>query len=101
MYEYDPSEPSLGQAFANMLRGFQSPQQWQETGQGIVNTAKAIPSVVESLGRGGVAQAVGTMGDLRDLRNTVQSYLPQSVQNWSISSKESSCHWINQDQQNR
>lgn len=83
MYEYDPTEPSLGQAFANMLRGFQNPQQWQETGQGIVNTAKAIPSVVESLGRGGVAQAVGTMGDLRDLRNTVQSYLPQSVQNFS------------------
>jgi hypothetical protein len=67
MNEYDPTEPSLGQAFANILRGVQNPQQWQQTGQGIVNTAQAIPSVVESLGRGGVAQAVGTMGDLRDL----------------------------------
>lgn len=83
MYEYDPSEPSLGQAFANILRGFQSPQQWQEVGQGIQNTAQVIPNVAESLARGGVGQAIGTMGDLRDLRNTVQSYLPKSVQNWS------------------
>jgi len=81
--EYDPNDPSLGQAFANMLRGFQNPQQWQEAGQGMVNTAKVIPNVAESLARGGVAQAVGTMGDLRDLRNTVQSYLPKSVQNFS------------------
>lgn len=83
MYEYDPSEPSLGQAFANILRGVKSPQQWQEVGQGIQNTAQVIPNVAESLARGGVAQAIGTMGDLRDLRNTVQSYLPKSVQNWS------------------
>jgi len=83
MGEYDPNDPSLGQAFANILRGFKDPQQWQEVGQGIQNTAKIIPNVTESLARGGVGQAIGTMGDLRDLRNTVQSYLPQSVQNWS------------------
>lgn len=83
MNEYDSTDPSLGQAFANILRGVTNPQQWQEAGQGIVNTAQVLPNVVESLARGGVAQAVGTMGDLRDLRNTVQSYLPQSIQNWS------------------
>jgi hypothetical protein len=81
--EYDPNEPSLGQSFADILRGFKNPQAYQQVGQGLVNTAKVIPNVAESLARGGVAQAVGTMGDLRDLRNTVQSYLPQSVQNFS------------------
>jgi hypothetical protein len=81
--EYDPNESSLGQSWANMLRGFQNPQQWQQVGQGIQNTAQIIPNVVESLARGGVGQAIGTMGDLRDLRNTVQSYLPQGVQNFS------------------
>lgn len=81
--EYDPNEPTLGQSFADMLRGLKNPQNLQQVGQGLVNTAKLVPNVVESLGRGGVAQAVGTMGDLRDLRNTVQSYLPQSVQNFS------------------
>lgn len=81
MYEYD--DPSLGQAYANILRGIQNPQQWQQVGQGIINTAQVIPNVAESLVRGGVGQAIGTMGDLRDLRNTVQSYLPQSIQNWS------------------
>ena len=81
--EYDPNEPSLGQSFADILRGFKNPQAYQQVGQGLINTAKVIPNVVESLGRGGVAQAVGTMGDLRDLRNTVQSYLPQGVQNFS------------------
>ena len=81
--EYDPNEQSLGQSWADILRGFKNPQSWQEVGQGIQNTAQIIPNVAESLGRGGIAQAVGTMGDLRDLRNTVQSYLPQSVQNFS------------------
>jgi len=81
--EYDPNEPTLGQSFADILRGFKNPQAYQQVGQGLVNTAKVIPNVAESLARGGVAQAVGTMGDLRDLRNTVQSYLPQGVQNFS------------------
>jgi len=81
--EYDPNDPSLGQAFANMLRGFQNPQQWQEAGTSLKNALQLTPNVTESLGRGGVGQAIGTMGDLRDIRNTVQSYLPKSVQNFS------------------
>jgi len=81
--EYDPNEPTLGQSFADILRGFKNPQAYQQVGQGLVNTAKVIPNVTESLGRGGGAQAIGTTGDLRDIRNTVQSYLPQSVQNFS------------------
>jgi hypothetical protein len=81
--EYDPNEPTLGQSFANMLRGFQNPQAYQEAGKSLLNAVQLTPNVTESLGRGGVAQAVGTTGDLRDLRNTIQSYLPQSVQNFS------------------
>jgi hypothetical protein len=81
--EYDPNEPSLGQSWANMLRGFQNPQAYQEAGKSLQNALQLTPNVTESLGRGGVAQAIGTTGDLRDLRNTVQSYLPKSVQNWS------------------
>jgi hypothetical protein len=81
--EYDPNEPTLGQSFANMLRGFQNPQAYQEAGKSLLNAVQLTPNVTESLGRGGVAQAVGTIGDLRDLRNTIQSYLPQSVQNFS------------------
>lgn len=81
--EYDPNEPTLGQSFANLLRGVTDPNAWKQTGQSAVQTAQMIPNVAESLARGGVAQAVGTMGDLSDLRNTVQSYLPKSVQNFS------------------
>jgi len=81
--EYDPNEPSLGQSWANMLRGFQNPQAYQEAGKSLQNALQLTPNVTESLGRGGVAQAIGTTGDLRDLRNTVQSYLPKNVQNWS------------------
>jgi hypothetical protein len=81
--EYDPNEPTLGQSFANMLRGFQNPQAYQEAGKSLLNAVQLTPNVTESLGRGGVAQAIGTTGDLRDLRNTIQSYLPKSVQNFS------------------
>jgi hypothetical protein len=72
---------SLRQAWANMLRGLGNKQSWQELGQGIQNTAQVLPNVAESLARGGVAQAVGTFGDLRDLKNSINSYLPQPVQN--------------------
>jgi hypothetical protein len=81
--EYDPNEPSLGQSFADILRGFKNPQAYQEAGKSLQNALQLTPNVTESLGRGGVAQAIGTTGDLRDIRNTVQSYLPQSVQNFS------------------
>lgn len=72
---------SLRQAWANMLRGMTNKQSWQDLGQGIQNTAQIVPNVAESLARGGVAQAVGAFGDLRDLKNSINSYLPQSVQN--------------------
>jgi hypothetical protein len=81
--EYDPNEASLGQTYANMLRGFKNPKSWQEIGQGIQNVTQIIPSVTESLGRGSFAPLVGSMGDVRDMRNTIQSYLPKSVQNFS------------------
>ena len=81
--EYDPNEPTLNQSLANVLRGLRNPQQLQAVGQGIQNTAQITPNVAESLGRGGVAQSVGTIGDLRDVRTTIQSYLPKGLQNFS------------------
>ena len=81
--EYDFNEPSLGQTFADLLRGVKNPKSWQEVGQGIQNVAKVTPSVVESLGRGGLAQTAGAMGDAREMRDAIQSKLPKSVQNVS------------------
>ena len=73
---------SLRQAWANMLRGLGNKQSWQELGQGIQNTAQVLPNVAESVTRGGVAGTVGALGGLRDMKNSINSYLPESVQNW-------------------
>ena len=72
---------SLRQAWANMLRGLSSKQQWQDLGQSVQNTAQILPNVAESLVRGQGSSAIGGMGDLNKLRNTIQSYMPESVQN--------------------
>jgi hypothetical protein len=72
---------SLRQAWANMLRGLSNKQSWQDLGQGIQNTAQLTPNFIESLTRGGTSAAIGGMGDLNQLRNTIQGYLPESVQN--------------------
>jgi hypothetical protein len=42
-----------------------------------------IPSVVESVGRGGIALSAGAMGDAREMRDAIQSKLPKSLQNVS------------------
>lgn len=73
---------TLRQAWANMLRGLTNKQQWQDVGQGIQNTAQIAPNVVESLARGQGSSVVGGMGDLRNLKQSIQSYLPEGVQNW-------------------
>lgn len=81
--EYDPNEPTLRQAIADLLRGMTNKQSYQEIGQGVQNVAKIIPSVVESVGRGGLAQTVGAMGDAREMRDSIQSKLPKNIQNIS------------------
>ena len=78
--EYDLSyddSPSLKQTLADLLRGMSKKQAYQELGQGIQNTAKVIPSVVESLGRGAVAQVPGTFGDISEL---ARQFAPETMQ---------------------
>jgi hypothetical protein len=78
--EYDLSyddSPSLKQTLADLLRGMSKKQAYQELGQGIQNTAKVIPSVVESLGRGAIAQVPGTFGDISEL---TRQFAPETMQ---------------------
>ena len=76
--EYDFNEPSLGQTFADLLRGVKNPKSWQEVGQGIQNVAKVTPSVVESLGRGALVQLPALAGDTSQLARQIA---PQMMQN--------------------
>jgi hypothetical protein len=79
--EYDLSYDdslSLKQTLADLLRGMSKKQAYQEIGQGIQNTAKVIPSVVESLGRGAIAQVPGTFGDISEL---ARQFAPETMQN--------------------
>ena len=79
--EYDLSyddSPSLKQTLADLLRGMSKKQAWQEVGQGIQNVAKVTPSVVESLGRGAIAQVPGTVGDISQL---ARQFAPETMQN--------------------
>jgi hypothetical protein len=77
-YAYDPNEPSLGQTFADLLRGMTKKKSYQEMGQGIQNTAKVIPSVVESLGRGALVQLPALPGDTSQL---ARQFIPETMQN--------------------
>jgi hypothetical protein len=79
--EYDLSyddSPSLKQTLADLLRGMSKKQAYQEIGQGIQNVAKVTPSVVESLGRGAIAQVPGTFGDISEL---ARQFAPETMQN--------------------
>ena len=78
---------SLRQAWANILRGLSDKQSWQDLGQGIQNTAQIVPNVAESVTRGNIAGTIGAFGDLRDFKNSIQSYLPQSVQNFQAAAE--------------
>jgi len=77
-YAYDPNEPSLGQAFADLLRGMTKKKSYQEMGQGIQNTAKVIPSVIESLGRGALVQLPALPGDTSQF---ARQFIPDTMQN--------------------
>ena len=65
--EPPPDDLSLKDAWANILRGMTSKDQWQQVGQGAQNVKNVAPSVVESLARGSLAQIPGTLGDINDL----------------------------------
>lgn len=74
---------SLKESLREILNGLNNEKNWRETSEGLKRIRDIIPNVSESLARGGVAQAIGTSGDLRDLRNTINSYLPKSVRNFT------------------
>lgn len=84
-YDYynEPSTGSLKESLYDILHGLTNKKNLIETGESLRSALQLTPNVIESLGRGGVAQAIGTSGDLRDLRNTINSYLPKSVRNFT------------------
>ena len=74
---------SLKESLREILNGLQDRNKLREAGISLKEALQLTPNVTESLGRGGVAQAIGTSGDLRDLSNTINSYLPKSVRNFT------------------
>jgi len=84
-YDYynEPSTGSLKESLYEILHGLKDPKKLREAGISLKEALQLTPNVTESLGRGGVAQAIGTSGDLRDLSNTINSYLPKSVRNFT------------------
>jgi hypothetical protein len=84
-YDYynEPSTGSLKESLYEILNGLRNEKNLRETGEAIKRVRDIVPNVTESLARGGIAQAIGTSGDLRDLSNTINSYLPKSVRNFT------------------
>ena len=84
-YDYynEPTTGSLKESLYQILNGLQDRTKLREAGTSLKEALQLTPNVTESLGRGGVAQAIGTSGDLRDLSNTINSYLPKSVRNFT------------------
>jgi hypothetical protein len=84
-YDYynEPSTGSLKDSLYQILNGLQDRTKLREAGISLKEALQLTPNVTESLGRGGVAQAIGTSGDLRDLSNTINSYLPKGVRNFT------------------
>ena len=75
-----PSEGStqtLGQAARDIYRGLINAQQLQEVQRATQRTQKVIPSVLESLARGSIAQVPGTAGDISAL---LRQLVPQTTQ---------------------
>jgi len=75
-----PSEGStqtLGQAARDIYQGLINPKAWQEVQQATKRTQQVIPSVLESLGRGSIAQVPGTAGDISAL---LRQLSPETMQ---------------------
>jgi len=72
---------SLKESLREILNGLKNEKNLREAGTSLKEALQLTPNVSESLARGGVAQAIGTSGDLRELRNTINSYLPKSIRN--------------------
>jgi hypothetical protein len=82
-YDYynEPFTGSLKESLREILYGLQDKTKLREAGTSLKEALQLTPNITESLARGGVGQAIGTSGDLRELRNTINSYLPKSIRN--------------------
>jgi hypothetical protein len=73
----DGSTQSLGQAARDIYQGLINPQQLQEVQRATQRTQNVLPSVLESLARGSVAQVPGTVGDISSL---LRQLSPETMQ---------------------
>jgi hypothetical protein len=79
--EEPPKDIPIRDVLRNIVSGFENKKNYQDISEAATRVKDIIPNVTESLGRGGFAQAGGVYGDIRDLRNTVNSYQPKSLKN--------------------
>ncbi|CAB4179024.1 hypothetical protein UFOVP1022_31 [uncultured Caudovirales phage] len=79
--EEPPKDIPIRDVLRNIVSGFENKKNYQDIGEAATRVRDIIPNVTESLGRGGFAQAGGVYGDIRDLRNTINSYQPKSLRN--------------------
>jgi hypothetical protein len=73
----DDSSQSLGQAARDLYQGLINPKALQEARQASRRTYNVMPSVLESLARGSLAQVPGTAGDASSL---LRQLSPQTMQ---------------------
>jgi len=73
----DGSTQTLGQAARDIYQGLINPQQLQEVQRATQRTQNVLPSVLESLARGSVAQVPGTVGDISSL---LRQLSPETMQ---------------------
>jgi hypothetical protein len=84
-YDYynEPSSGSLKESLYQILNGLQDRTKLREAGTSFKEALQLTPNVTESLGRGGVAQAIGTSGDLRELQDLTHSPLSKGFRNFT------------------
>jgi hypothetical protein len=84
-YDYynEPSTGSLKESLYEILRGLKDPKKLREAGISLKEALQLTPNVTESLGRGGVAQAIGTSGDLRELQDLTHSPFSKGFRNFT------------------
>jgi hypothetical protein len=73
----DGSTQTLGQAAKDIYQGLINPQQLQEVQRATQRTQNVLPSVLESLARGSVAQYPGIVGDTSEL---LRKLSPETMQ---------------------
>jgi hypothetical protein len=84
-YDYynEPSSGSLKDSLYQILNGLQDRTKLREAGTSLKEALQLTPNVTESLGRGGVAQAIGTSGDLRELQDLTHSPFSKGFRNFT------------------